>query len=460
VANISLQGFQPELVNIIQDRTLERVFHDALFPRLLFRSEAIPEKWQANIGERMVFTRAGLLPVDTTPLTPGTDPTPETYALEQWAAEACQQGKTIDTHMPTSRTALAPKVLRDAQQLGLQSGQTMNRLCRNALYRAYLGGNGVVIAAAPIAANLIRVASLNGFSETLFQNAPVPVSSASPLPISFPGTAEPDKNVIGANPDNVNDPYGPGTLLLDSPLTVGLAARDAVLTQNRSVIRRVGGGNSVDAISGSDIITLNDVIAAVSIMRSNNVPPHADGKYHVHMSPEAVAQLFQDNHWQRLHQSLPDSAAYRDLSIGEAVRCFFYENTENPNLLNSGLQTSTGTQAVVSGEIGGELRNEGGVAVGRVLVTGGGALYEKYIDESEYMSEAGTTGKIGQFVIVNNGVQVMTNRIRYIMRAPLDRLQQVIAQSWSWSGDFPVPSDGLSGGAARFKRAVVIEHAI
>jgi len=58
-----------------------------------------------------------------------------------------------------------------------------------------------------------------------------------------------------------------------------------------------------------------------------------------------------------------------------------------------------------------------------------------------------------------NWVQVMTQRIRYIMRAPLDRLQQVVGQAWSWSGDFAVPSDSLTGDSARFKRAVVIEHA-
>ena len=63
------------------------------------------------------------------------------------------------------------------------------------------------------------------------------------------------------------------------------------------------------------------------------------------------------------------------------------------------------------------------------------------------------------FSIVNGGVAVMLDRIRFIMAAPLDALMQTIRQSWSWSGDFPTPSDALTGGPARFKRALVIESA-
>ena len=454
---ISLQGLAPELSSIIQDNTLERVFNDALFPRLLYRSEAMPEKWMANIGERMVFTRTGLLPVSTTPLQPGTDPTPKTYAIEQWAAEANQYGDAIDTNMPTSRTALAPKVLRDAQQLGLNSGQTLNTLVRNRLFRAYLGGNTAAMTAATSGTFSVQVASINGFTESLFQGRPVAVNAAAPIAVSFGGTAA-DNQVVAAMPLDPENPFGPGILTLANALSANVALRESVLAANRSVIRRVGAGDSVDAIGASDIVTLNDIIGAVQQLRAQNVPPHRDGKYHVHLSPEAVAQIYQDNHWQRLHQSLPDSMAYRDLAIGMAVRCYFYENTESPNDLNSGPLVASGQDAMSSGEIGGEVRNNAGIRVGRIIVTGGGAIYEKYIDESEYLSEAGVTGKIGNFSIVNGGVAVMTNRIRYVFRAPLDRLQQNVSHAWSWSGDFPIPSDALQGSPARFKRAVVIEH--
>jgi hypothetical protein len=45
-----------------------------------------------------------------------------------------------------------------------------------------------------------------------------------------------------------------------------------------------------------------------------------------------------------------------------------------------------------------------------------------------------------------------------IMRAPLDRLQQMTATSWSWSGDWTVPTDaGASTSPADFKRCAVIQ---
>lgn len=461
---VSLQAFRPELVSIIQQNTLQRVFHDALFPRLLFRSEAVPEEWVANIGEVKIFTRTGLIPVTTTPLQPGSDPTPKTYATEQWRVQANQFGEAIDTHMPTSRAAIASTFLRDTHTLGLNAGETLNRLVRDKLYVAYLGGQTVAIVAAAAAATQVRVASLNGFTEQIVDGQITPVSPANPMNVSFTTVGEPNNTVIGAVPDVPSDPFGPGVLTLENGLTVGLALRDGVLSETRSRILRVGGGATVDALTGASILTVNNIIAAIELLRANKVPPHADGYYHVHLPPEGVSQLFQDNHWQRLHQSLPDSAAYKELMIGRTLRSNFYENTETPNPENSGTLVDTsgglpGGLARVSGQIGGEVTNQTGVNIARTLITGGGSIYENYISESDYITEAGVTGKVGEFNVTNGGVEILTNRIRFTMRAPLDRLQQLVGQAWSFSGDWGVPSDRLTTGAARFKRAIIIEHA-
>lgn len=447
---VSIPGVPAQVANLIQDRTLERMFHDALFPRLLYRSEAMPEMWQVNLGERMVFTRAGLIPVSTTPLVPGADPSPNTFAYEQWEAEANQFGDTIDTHMPTSYVALAPLFLRNTQQLGLNAGQTLNTLVRNRLYRAYLSGNTVTTNAAT--STTVPVASLNGFTDTLVDGRPTAVSGANPLPATIGTTAV---SVVNATPSSASDPFGPGSLTLAASAT--WVARDAVIADQAASIVRAGGGNTTDIPGGSGDLTLGLIRSAVARLRSNNVPTCSDGYYHVHLTPEGESQIFSDNEFQRLYQSLPESAAYRDQSIGQLLNCRFYRNTENPNRFNSGALVSTGT-AETSGTVGGEIINGNGDEVRRAIVLGGGAIYEKYLDESRYMTEAGATGKIGQFTVTNNGVMVMTNRIRYILRSPLDRLQQVVSQSWSWSGDFPVPSDSLEGDSARFKRAIAIEH--
>src|SRR2546430_7691223 len=49
--------------------------------------------------------------------------------------------------------------------------------------------------------------------------------------------------------------------------------------------------------------------------------------------------------------------------------------------------------------------------------------------------------------------------VTLLVRPAQDRLQQVIASTWSWVGDYGVPSDAGTGDAALYKRGVVIEHA-
>ena len=456
--SLSGLGIPAELVNIIQDNTLQRMFHDALYPRLLFRSEAQPELWPANLGERMLMTRAGLISVDTTPLTPGTDPTPAGYAMEQWVAEAKQWGNSIDTHMPTSYVTMASTFLRNTVTLGLNAAETLNRNVRDSIYNAYAGGETNLSVAALIGATQIQVASINGFTEVLANGRPVPVSAANPIPVTFNGVAAAN-TVVAASPANPADPLGPGTLFLGAGLSAGLLIRAVVRSEFRARRLRVGGGASVDAIVGTNVLTLQDVINAVAVLRQNKVPPMSDGYYHVHLTPTAEAEIYQDNQFQRLHQSLPDSAAYRDLAIGQLVGCRFYRNTENPGSTNVGTLLATGSSAFAGTSFHGDVINGAGLAIERTIVLGGGCVYEKYLDESKFMTEAGVTGKIGEFTLVNGGVQVMSERIRYILRAPLDRLQQVVGQSWSFSGDYPVPSDQTTGGTARYKRAIIIEHA-
>ncbi len=83
-------------------------------------------------------------------------------------------------------------------------------------------------------------------------------------------------------------------------------------------------------------------------------------------------------------------------------------NTESPDSTNTGTRVSnpgvTGL-AQYSPEIGAETTNDAGVDIGRIIVTGKGALYERYLDESQLVTEAGVTGAIGTFDVVNNGVQ-------------------------------------------------------
>jgi hypothetical protein len=76
------------------------------------------------------------------------------------------------------------------------------------------------------------------------------------------------------------------------------------------------------------------------------------------------------------------------------------------------------------------------------------------------VSEAGVTGKIGEFQVVNQGIEVNLENVRLAIRSPIDRLMDMVSATWSITTAFPVPSDVTSGGNERFKRGIVIEHAI
>lgn len=459
-------GLPEGVLSLVQEGLLERAFHDGLYPALQYRAEAMFQKFEGNLGTEILMTRPGLLRPKTTPLVAGQDPQPQALTYEQWYGRVDQYGDAIDTHMPSSAVAIADLFSRNIHQLGLQAGQSINRMSRNALFKPYLSGSTNLIAATGSGDTTIRVASLNGFTSVIGGSAsqvrPVPISSSSPLSITIMNGATPIvRNAIGFLADDASDPYGPGTLTLSATVGSVVATRAPVLSALRPKILRSGGGDSVDALSSADTFTLQDVINAASELRKRNVPPHEDGFYHAHISSHSNAQVFQDPVYQRLNQSLPEHVTYKQGFIGTIAGVAFYMNTESPDSTNVGTLTATSASSLYGAEIGAEVVNKDGVPVGRILVTGKACLYELGLDESAYVSEAGVNGKIGEFDVVNNGVQVSTERVRLIIRAPINRMQDVVSCAWSITAGWPAPTDFTGpGGSELYKRAIIIEHAL
>jgi hypothetical protein len=448
-------ALNPSVVATIQDRTLQRTFRDALFPRLLFRMEANAELWAQNLGGSQTFSRRGLIKPNTRPIVAGQDPTPKTVSTEQWDATAAQWTDTTDTHMPTSYVSLASQYLSNMQALGMHSGQSINRVVRDKLYNAYTAGNTMSTALASATATTIAVANLGGFTRMLQAGRPQQVSPTNPIPITIPAQVGGTYvgTVTGFTSDFAGDEVRSGVLTISPALAGNVPARSAVLANNRSDIVYSGGGNGVDDISSSDLFSLADIRLAIAKLRFNNVPTHEDGVYHWHLDPTSENQIFGDNEFQRLNQSIPDGVHYREFAAGYLLNGAFYRNNEAPYI------TTCDPDPTVGATHGFEVTNAAGVNVHRPIVTGQGNIEEKYLDESRYISEAGVMGKIGEFAIVNGGVAVMTERIRLTLRAPLDRLQQMTATTWSISGDWPVPTDALAPSSpATYKRSCVVVH--
>ena len=97
----------------------------------------------------------------------------------------------------------------------------------------------------------------------------------------------------------------------------------------------------------------------------------------------------------------------------------------------------------------------GNVTVRRPILVGDEALVE---GDFEGMGTEETPG--------DNAVIDIVDDIVHVTREPLDRLQQIIAQSWYWIGGFTAPTDQTvntnivpTASASYYKRAVVFEHA-
>ena len=79
--------------------------------------------------------------------------------------------------------------------------------------------------------------------------------------------------------------------------------------------------------------------------------------------------------------------------------------------------------------------------------------------------EGGFSGLGADDLAPQNAIVSVVDGIAMVTREPIDRLQQIIAQSWYWIGGFCAPSDTTTTPStvstatnAAFKRAVMIEH--
>lgn len=458
-------GIPATVLDLNQKGLLARYFYDGLYPNLAYRAEFPFESWEGNSGQEIYETRSGLMSPVVEPLAVGSEPQPQEVPYEQWLVQLNLIASAIDVHMPTSVTSNADLFLNKVKTFGLQAGQSVNRIARNAMLKAYLSGQTNLISAAVAGDTTLRVASLNGFTtvlNTAVSAKPSQVSPATPQPaVLWNGATQITINVIGYVADDPTDPYGPGTVYLQAAVGgAGSPIRSPLVAADAPTVIRSSGGLSVDAIGAGDTLQLQTIINAVALLRSNNVAPHDDGFYHAHISPVGNAGMFADPVYQRLNQSLPEGAAYSSGFIGHTSGVMFYMNNEAPNQLNCGPRTATGTKAYYSREIGAESTNNNGVNVGRILITGQGIGYEKGLDESKYVTEAGLLGKTGDFDVVNNGISVLAERVRLYLRSPMDRLGHYVSAAWSITTAFAMPTDITApSGPQRFKRGVVVEFA-
>ena len=411
---MTVNAFPAALQAIIQNGMLNRTFQESILPKLLFRQVATSRPFAGNIGEQTTFTRTGLLAPVTTALVPGVDPVAVNYSVEQYSMGLAQYGSSMDTHLLTSSIAIANKFLEDNQKLAIQAGQSLNMICRNKLYGAYKFGNSYAVGAEATGATALTVADGSAFATVLVDGVQTAVSAANPIEIS----------IAGATPVEVTAVVGNVLTVTSTTWTDGAA----VVATTGAKIFRPGAKATSKALVAGDVATLSIFMDAVAALRQANVPDFG-GYYAAHIDAITERQLFGDTDFKQALQGRADSPMWGSLSLGRFAGIDWVRNTEVP--------TEAGA---------------GAVTVRKPILIGADCLIEGPLQNFGNLLDQTNGQNAGGHISMNNGVAL-------IHRAPTDRLQQIVSSTWSWVGDYAIPSDSLVGSAAKFKRAAIIEHA-
>lgn len=459
----------PKFRRFVQENGITRRFMGPLTPRLLYGAEFQEQSWGANEGISKIETKKGLMEPDAGP-TNG-EPDTEDFPAEQWVARLYPHAKSIEVDLPQSTQAAVNFFSEKMESLGTHAGMSLNRVYRNAIYRAGLSGHTYLTAVATATATL-AVKSLNGFTTArnpdLVGGEPVqyaPVSSANPLYCTlFDGTNEITVQVIGYTPtvSAADDPFtaGPGTVTLSAVTT---APNGAYLVANdASKVVRPGGGKSTEALTGNSRFRYAHMRDAMAHMSNNSIPVHPDGFYHWQMNATSQNQLYEDTEMQRLNTSLPEYLHYKNFALGILFGGIIYNNEESPNFQRVlGAGTFTRKDAFP-----GATRNTSSVYVERPVVTGYGGFLNYYQDKALHVSDVGAPGRVRRFAefTSDNGVRISLNpdHVVVIVRPPLDALQSKVKMSWAaMMGPLTRPDGAVNlGSNCRYKRHVVIEHGV
>lgn len=438
---MGIQNFPLSLQPIIQQGFLEREFESALSSRLGYRAIADREPIAVGIGETLTKTRAGLKPSVTTPLAAATNTnldnglTPTNWGVEQYTISINHYASTTDLNMVTSRVGIAGQFLHNAYVNGEQAARSLDELARNALFAPYFGGNTRIRTTLGSAGPAVVVDDVRGFLNVFNNGVQTPVSTTYPLTVTIGANVY---SVVGAAADATSVSINPGglsgTLTLSTSVTVNDATSgNAVQAANASVIIRPNARTTTTALATTDTLAMANLLDAVAKLRVNAVPD-IEGVYNCYLDPVSARQLFSDQDFQRLFQG------------ATSANQVFKQGMINDFL---GLRFIPTTEAFVQPH-----PTIAGAVIRRPIICGQGALIE-----------GDFAGMAAEDVAPSDSIVSMVDGIAMVTREPIDRLQQIIAQSWYWIGGFCAPSDTTTNPTvvptatnAAYKRAVMIEH--
>jgi hypothetical protein len=244
--------------------------------------------------------------------------------------------------------------------------------------------------------------------------------------------------LVGVAIDTTNVSTSPigvsGVLTLATSVSVsdGTAGNTVTAASGSTIVRPSQRGNT-SLIMASDTLTMSNLLDAVAKLRLNAVP-EIDGAYNCYLDPISSRQLFADPDFKQLFQGATSAnQVFKRGMTNDFLGLRFVPTTEafvQPHPILSGL------------------------AIRRPVICGQGALIE-----------GDFAGMAASDVAPADSIITMVDGIAMVTREAIDRLQQIIAQSWYWIGGFCAPSDTTTNPTtvptatnAAYKRAVIVEH--
>jgi hypothetical protein len=438
---MGIQNFPVSLQPIIQQGFLEREFAQALRSRLGYRACADRVDVAVGIGETLTKTRAGLKPSVTTPLAPAANTnfdnglSPTIWGVEQYTITINLYAATTDLNVVTERVGIASQFLQNAYVNGEQAARSLDELSRNALFGAYLGGNTRISATLTSAGPTVSVDDIRGFLAIFVNGVQRPVSNSTPMTVTIGSNTY---SLVAVTIDAANVSTAPGgqsgtlTLSSDVPVSDGTAANTVSAASGSTIVRPSQRGNT-SLITASDTLTMANLLDAVAKLRLNAVP-EIDGAYNCYLDPVSSRQLFADPDFKQLFQG------------ATSANQVFKKGMTNDFL---GIRFVPTTEAFVQPH-----PTLPGLMIRRPMICGQGALIE-----GDFAGMATTD------VAPADSIITIVDGIAMVTREAIDRLQQIIAQSWYWIGGFCAPSDTTTNPTtvptatnASYKRAVIVEH--
>lgn len=434
---MAISDFPTALQPIIQQNFLEREFQDSLESLLGYRSICDRELFPNGIGETVTKTRAGLKAPVTTPMNPSANTnldnglTPASWTVEQYTLGINMYGDTIDLNIITQRVGIASQFLQNAKVNGIQAAQTLDRLARNQLFNNYLGGNTRVSNTLGSAGATINVDDIRGFLNVPVNGVMTAVSGGNTAQVFVGSSVYTLIGVAAAGSNTSTSPMGiSGSLTFSTNVTVPDGTlNNPVVHANAPSMFRPNGRSTTNSLISSDILTMSLLLDAQAQLR-NNAPLIAE-PMRFFADNKSMRQLFADPDFKLLYQGQYGSEAFREGRIFNLLGIDFIPTTE------------AFTQSL------------NGLTIRRPILTVQGALIEGDFEGT------GTQVKGDEAHEVS-----VIDTVAQVVRPPLDRLAQIIAQSWYWIGGFCCPTDVTANqniiptaSAAYLKRAVILETA-